>query len=821
MLTKFEKLNNLVYFSDRKNLVDSTWLRDELKAIENDEAIQTYLLELFESGNVYGNSVSSSVAYVIGVTDVAPSRYPDGLTVVHGANNPPDCDLDWPQGDRERMIEYTREKYSPEFVSHIATFGTMKSRTAVKDAARVLGFDYALGDRISKSLPPLIYGADTPLSACLVEHPKFVDGFVAAEGFRSLYDSDPDVKQVVDVALMLEGQVRQSGMHAAGVLIGDRPLSELVPLERRVGGPLFTQWDKYGVESVGLLKMDFLGLINLDIVKSTCDMVGLSTDVIPLDDVDTYGLLSAGDTVGVFQLESPQIRSLARRMQPDSIKDVAAILALYRPGPISQGWHNDYVERKHGRQPVEYFHEDAVPILKDAYGIIYFQEHVMSITRVFAGYSLAEADLFRRAIGKKDASLMESLREGFISGCVDNGYSEEFSSDLFSKLEGFASYCFSSCHSFPYSIVTYWTAYLKTHYPKQYMASLCTYSMSDLEKCALYIHEAKRMGIEVTTPDVNLSTVDFTVAGETIVMGLAAVKGIGRQAAEAIINERSNGPYTSLIDFVTRTNPNVRVLTALAQAGALDAWGPRLGLASIADDVLTQYRKSRPKVETESLFDSNEYWNVEIPNQEYGETERLKKEKEVLGLYVSGHPLYSFEQSFTDVAIADLKELDADKAKLLVMITDVAYKRTKKGDSMAVLTLEDPTGTFESPVFPKTYTKAKGHFSKGDIGLITVRFGTDLSGDRNFVYMGFDRIVKPQEPTVVGDYMYFYLPRGFAQNASYVSKLKSVLLEHRGNVPVSLFVGKQTKLKLTDDFKVKKSPELVAAVKDLFLAYKK
>lgn len=816
--SNFDRIKNLLYFSERKNDVDKNSLKDELKAIQEDEALQIYFLDLFSSGKIYPNDPNSSVAYVLGITNDLPTSYPIGLDVVHGANNPPDCDIDWPQGDRERMIDYTVDKYSPEFVSHITTFSMIKARTAVRDATRVLGYDYALGDVISNSLPPLLYGVDTPLWACLEENQRYAEGYAAAEEFRRLYASNPEVTEVVDTALALEGQIRQAGVHAAGILIGDRPISELAPLECRVDGSVFTQWDKCGVEEIGLLKMDFLGLINLDIIKDTCDAVGITTDNIPLDDDATFDLLRSGDVVGLFQIEGAQMRSLIRQMRPDSIKDIAALLALYRPGPIAQNWHIDYIERKNRIQAVSYFHPDAEPILKDTYGIPCFQEQVMGLARQFAGYSMVDADNLRRIIGKKKPDEMRAERARFVAGCVDAGYGEEFGGKLFEMLEGFAAYGFSKLHSYPYAVVTIWTAYLKTYYPVEYMSALCSYTTNNLEKCAVYIHEAKRMGIPVVTPDVNESSINFTARDGKIVVGLSAIKGIGKSVAEGIVEEQKNGDFLSVMDFIKRCNPSIRTVIALAKAGALDAWGTRLGLIATADDMLKHHRKHKNK--GESLFDAEDYVKWDIPTQEYSDAERLALEKEVLGLYISGHPLDAYQSSRTDINTVDLKEVDLGGYKLLVMITDVKITKTKKGDQMAILTVEDDISSVEVVVFPKSFAKLKEALFVGDIGQLTVRSDINKrSGDKNYIFSSFSKLSKLSQ-RLKGDLLDFYLPRGFVQNGEYMSRLKSIFLANKGDSLISLFAGQQTRVKLTEDFRVDHSPELMDEVKQLFIDFK-
>lgn len=821
-MNSYNKIKNLVYFSDRKNNVDQSHIVDELLALKANPEIADRFMALKESGLLYGNETQSSVAYVMGLTDVSPSGYPIGLDVLHGSMSLPDCDLDFPQADRERVIEYTRQKYGEEYVSHIATFSRIKARTAIRDAARALGYDYDVGDRVAKSMPPLVSGVDTPLWACLERSDKYADGFDAAELFRQMYQVDPVVREIVEAALFLEGQVRQSSLHAAGVLIGDRPLSEVVPEERRADGPTFTQWDKRAVEDLGLLKMDFLGLLNLDIIQATCRAVGISVEDIPIDDKATFDLLASGDVIGCFQVEGSALRKLLRSMQPADIGDISAALALYRPGPIGSNMHVDYVERKRGRQAAVSFHPDADDILGPTQMLLIYQEQLLQIAMRFAGYSLADADALRSVVGKKKVDKMAGERAKFVAGCVGNGYAEVLANEIFDIIEKFGLYGFNLGHSMSYSFITIWTAYLKTHYPRQYMAALCSAHSNDLERCAFYLSEARRMGIKVLTPDVNRSGSVFEAGDDGILVSLAAVKGVGVGIAGEIIGERERGGrFVSLIDFVSRVNPSVTVLTGLAKVGALDEFGTRLGITSVADTILSQYRKYKKKNESNnlSLFDSNEYWSVEISDYEYPDDMLLELEREFLGIYVSGHPLDAYPQPETSVL--DAKTGEEGAVEVLALISDIKYKRTKKGENMAIVVIQDASASVEVLVFPKTYEKAKGRFHVGDIGTMFLNVGESSAGERNYVYRGFEKLGDNRVDTgrQIGEYLNLYLPRGFNSNDTMVAKLKGVLLSHSGRVPVSLFVGKQTKVKLSHEFAVAKSPELLSDINNLFVEF--
>ncbi len=549
-----------------------------------------------------GSAAGCCVAYCLRIVDLDPIRY-DLLFerfLNPGRKQMPDIDMDFDSRYRGEMIRYAAEKYGWDHVAQIVTFSTIKARAAVRDAARVLGYPYSLGDTIAKKMPPLVMGRDTPLYACLELHPKFEDGYKTASELRELYEADPDVRKVVDVARGLEGLRRQDGIHAAAVVITNEPLTEYLPIQRKPGpgdagdeAPIVTQYEMHGVEELGLLKMDFLGLRNLDVLEVTLDLIEEATgerpdiDGIPLDDEATLALLRRADSIGVFQLEGAPMRTLMRSLAPTTFEDVAALVALYRPGPMAANMHNDYADRKNGRKPIEYLHPDMAEVLSDTYGLMIFQEKLMRVAQKFAGYSLEEADNLRKACAKKKRELILTERAKFVSGCERTGYGEALGEKLFDIIEPFADYAFPKAHAFGYGLVAFQTAYLKAHYPAEYFAALLTSIKDDKDKVGVYrLAECRAMGLQVQVPDINASASDFTARTVDrlgiIPFGMSAVRNVGEGLVGQIITEREKeGPFTDFYDFCQRVDPmvlNKRTVESLVKAGAFDSLGhPRRG----------------------------------------------------------------------------------------------------------------------------------------------------------------------------------------------------------------------------------------------------
>ena len=684
-----------------------------------------------------GSAAGCAVAYCLRITELDPIRYD---LLFERFLNPsrismPDIDMDFDSRYRDEMIRYAAERYGRDKVAQIVTFSQIKARAAVRDAARVLGYPYAVGDKVAKAMPPLVMGRDTPLYACLDPHPKYEDGYRVAADLRAMCEADPDVRRVVDVARGLEGLRRQDGIHAAAVVITRDPLTDYLPIQRKPEtgqdperAPVVTQYEMHGVEDLGLLKMDFLGLRNLDVITDTLDVIrrsrGVEVDIdaVPLDDPVTYELLARGDTVGVFQLESPPMRSLIRALAPTSFEDVSALIALYRPGPMSVNMHYDYADRKNGRKPVEFFHPDAADVLSDTYGLMIYQESVMRVAQRFAGYSLAEADNLRKACGKKIRELMAKEREKFEAGVAATGYGPTLGKELFDVIERFADYAFNKSHSFGYGFITYQTAYLKANYPVEYLASLLTSVKTNLDKAGVYLNECRQLGVVVLTPDVNRSESDFvpTPDGKGIYFGLSAVRNVGEGLVELLLRERNeHGPFADFGDFCARVDEKVlnkRTVESLIKGGAFDSLGHRRqGLLAVHEQVIDAAiaRRREHEMGVQTLFglvgdgDGPAFSErIEIPDVDYPKRQRLAFEKEMLGLYVSDHPLMGAErflQRRADCSLADLAEKeDGNRAIVGGVVTGLVRKWTKRGDLMAVFTLEDLADSVECMVFPKT-----------------------------------------------------------------------------------------------------------------------
>jgi len=805
-----------------------------------------------------GSAAGCCVAYCLRIVDLDPIRY-DLLFerfLNPGRKQMPDIDMDFDERYRGEMIRYAAERYGQDHVAQIVTFSTIKARAAVRDAARVLGYPYAVGDRIAKAMPPLLMGRDTPLRACLERTEGYEDGYVAAQGLREMYESDPEARRVIDVAKGLEGLRRQDGIHAAAVVITKEPLTEYLPVQRKPEAgqdpeqaPLVTQYEMHGVERLGLLKMDFLGLRNLSVIERALDLVERTEgqrpdiDAIPLDDEATFAMLQRGDSVGVFQLEGGPMRSLMRSLAPTSFDDVAALVALYRPGPMAANMHLDYADRKNGRKPVTYLHPDLEPILADTYGLMIYQESVMRVAQRIAGYSLAEADNLRKAVGKKVRSLIAAEREKFVAGCVSNGYTAELGTKLFDIIEPFADYAFNKSHAYGYGLVAYQTAWLKAHYPVEYLASLLTSVKDDKDKTAVYLGECRALGIEVLVPDVNRSAAEFTPLTDDdgtrrIVFGLAAVRNVGEGLVERIVAEReANGPFADFYDFCRRVDPvvlNKRTVESLIKAGAFDSLGhPRQGLCLVFEQVVERTLERRreeqagiatlfaaledgPTETTEAYVDTK----VPIPDTEFDKAQRLAFEKEMLGLYVSDHPLAGLEGALarlTECSIADLKDEDPtqgtgrDGAVRVVggVVTGLTRRYTKRGELMATFTLEDLRASIEVFVFPKVMAEVGALLA--DDAVVVVKGRVDLRDDQ--VKLVCMEVQRPQLRVEGAGELRVALPAG-ALTESVVERLKALLAEHPGPEPVFLQVGRTT-VRLPPEFNVDSRRGLVGSLREL------
>ncbi|MDA0717082.1 MAG: DNA polymerase III subunit alpha [Cyanobacteria bacterium] len=689
-----------------------------------------------------GSAAGSLVAYALGITNIDPVT--NGLLFERFLNperkSMPDIDTDFCIERRSEVIDYVTKRYGEEKVAQIITFNRMTSKAVLKDVARVLDIPYGDADRLAK-LIPVVRGKPAKLK-------EMIGAESPAPEFREKYEKDPVVQRWIDMAMRIEGTNKTFGVHAAGVVIAAEPLDELVPLQRNNDGQVITQYFMEDVESMGLLKMDFLGLKNLTMIDKTVDLVrqhsGIKVDPddLPLNDAGTYALLARGDLEGIFQLESSGMRQIVRDLKPTSLQDISSILALYRPGPLDAGLIPRFINRKHGREAIDVAHVKLEPILKETYGIMVYQEQIMKIAQELAGYSLGEADLLRRAMGKKKKSEMAKHQSLFISGATERGVEPQIAEALFEQMVLFAEYCFNKSHSTAYGAVTYQTAYLKAHYPVAYMAALLTVNAGDSAKVQRYIANCNAMGIEVMPPDVNASGIDFTPVGDRILFGLSAVRNLGDGAICQLIEARSgDGQFNSLAELCNRIpgqQLNRRALEALIHSGALDALEPMGNRAQLmADlDLVIDWASSRAKDRASgqgNLFDlfgaqaandsagnSDATGLVDIstapkaaPVSDYPPTEKLRLEKELVGFYLSDHPLKQLAQQvklLSPISLGNLEEMP-DKAKVsaIVMVPELRQVNTRKGDRMAVLQLEDLTGSCEAVVFPKSYARLADH----------------------------------------------------------------------------------------------------------------
>ena len=798
-----------------------------------------------------GSAAGCAVAYSLRITDLDPIRYD---LLFERFLNPsrvsmPDIDMDFDSRHRDEMINYAAERYGRDHVAQIITFGRIKARAAVRDAARVLGYPHSLGDRIAKAMPPLILGRDTPLQSCFEDSEAHHDGYQAAAELRQMYETDTDVAKVVDVAKGLEGMRRQDGIHAAAVVITPEPLTEYMPIQRKpeqgrdpADSPIVTQFEMHGVEDLGLLKMDFLGLRNLDVITDTVKWIqrtrGVTVDIdsMPLDDDATYAMLREGDTIGVFQLESPQVRSLVRSLAPTEFDDVCALVALYRPGPMAANMHNDYADRKNGRRRVEYIHEDAEDILADTYGLMIYQESVMRVAQRFAGYSLAEADSLRKAMGKKIRAAMAAEEEKFIAGVAASGYEPGLGEQLFKIIEQFADYAFNKSHSYGYGLVAYQTAYLKANYPVEYFAALLTSVKSKLENAAVYLNECRQRGIEVAVPDLNRSDSDFTpepdldgAAPGRIVYGLSAVRNVGEGFVSKVISERdSGGPYASFADFVERVDLEVlnkRTLESLIKAGAFDSLGhKRQGLMTVYNGIVDMTVRKRREHEAGvmSLFGQQSDGpsfddRPEVPDAEYERMQRLAYEKEMLGLYISDHPLKGMEgrmRRSTDCTVAELlapRAGDSDAGFRTVggVVTNLQRRWTRRGELMATFWLEDLDGNIEMMVFPRAMTEHGPQLADDAVVLVRGRLDSREDTARFFV-----NEVELVEALADDPPLRVLIPLE-RQSDHFIDELKSLLMEHPGASPVQLQLDKNRLVHLPDNFAVDRAQGLVGELRVL------
>ncbi len=653
------------------------------------------------------------------ITDIDPLQY--GLLFERFLNperiSMPDIDIDFHTRRRGEVIQYVTEKYGREQVAQIITFGTLGARQAIKDVGRVLDMTFGEVERVTKLVPMQL---NIKLKEAIKQEP----------GFNEAAKQDARVQEVLEVAQTLEGMSRNCSMHAAGVVISPVPLKELVPLYKTNKDEIVTQYDMGGLEKLGLLKMDFLGLTTLDIIQDALNLIEKHQGVkiviedLPLDDKASYEIFGRGLTSGIFQFESRGMRDILRKSQPSRVEDLCALNALYRPGPIQGGMVDDFIERKHGRRQVTFDFPVLKEVLEETYGVIVYQEQVMQIANRLAGYSLGEADMLRRAMGKKKLEEMAKHRDRFVQGARERGHNEKKAGHIFDLMEQFAGYGFNKSHSAAYAFVAYVTAYLKAHYPVEFMSALLTSETGNTAKVVKYINECREMGISVLPPDINSSDSEFTPAstgqgGKAIRFGMSAIKNVGPTAVESMIRAREEGgPFRTLYDFCERvdlTAANRRILENLIKAGAMDSLqGNRAQLCAIIDPAMeTGQRAMRDRASGQTgLFglSFDEPANVEIPLPplfDWTPAEKLSGEKEVLGIYVSGHPLDAFDDRISELCdhrTDDLEGLGRGvEVRLCGMFTNIQRKRNKEQKLWASMQLEDRTGAVEAMVFSTQY----------------------------------------------------------------------------------------------------------------------
>lgn len=794
-----------------------------------------------------GSGAGSMCAYAMKITDLDP--IPHGLIFERFLNpermSMPDFDVDFDERRRGEVIKYVTEKYGEERVAQIVTYGTIKAKQAVKDASRVMGHPFAMGEKLTKAMPPDVMGKGVPLSGIYdPNHPRYGEGVE----FRTLVESEPHAKEVVETAKGLEGLKRQWGVHAAGVIMSSEPLIDVIPIMRREqDGQIITQFDYPSCETLGLVKMDFLGLRNLTILDDAIENIRMNRgedidlDALSKDMTDkaTYELLGRGDTLGVFQLDGGGMRSLLRLMQPDNFEDISAALALYRPGPMGANAHTNFALRKNGKQELDFIHPDLTealkPILGMTYGLIIYQEQVMEIAQKLAGYTLGSADLLRRAMGKKKKEVLDAEFANFEQGMLDNGYSRESIQTLWSILLPFSDYAFNKAHTAAYGLVSYWTGYLKANYPAEYMAALLTSVRDDKDKSALYLNECRRMGIKVLPPDVNESVANFAAVGTDIRFGLEAIRNVGRNVVDAVVAAREEkGRFTSFKDFLSKAPAvvcNKRTIESLVKAGAFDGMQEsRQGLVRVHEDYIDHFIdiKRQEAIGQDSLFGGfgddeggigfDDSVLPAVPTSEWDKQTLLGFEREMLGLYVSDHPLFGIEHVLSQHADTSIASLTGEDGKpegstvqIAGLITGLQVKRTKKGDLWAIVTVEDLEGAIECLFFPSAYMTVSTML--GHDKVVAVKGRVNRRDDSVSIYAQ-DLILPditdgPRGPVVV-------TMDTTRATAGKIEQLKSVLSSHPGSTEVHVRLsqaGRSVLMRLDDSYRVNATEALFGDLK--------
>ena len=796
-----------------------------------------------------GSAAGSMASYAMGITDLDPLEH--GLIFERFLNPErvswPDVDVDFDERRRGEVMRYVTEKYGEDRVAQIVTFGTIKAKQALKDSSRLLGFPFAMGEKLTKAMPPAVMGNEISLSGIFDPKDK---RYSEASEFRALHDADADAQRVVELARGIEGLKRQWGVHAAGVIMSSEPLIDIIPIMRRPqDGAIITQFDQPTSESLGLIKMDFLGLRNLTVLDDALDNIVANgkapvvLEDLALDDKLTYELLGRGDTLGVFQLDGGPMRSLLRQLRPDTFEDISAVIALYRPGPMGVNSHTNYALRKNGVQKVEAIHpelaEPLQEVLDETYGLVIYQEQVQKAAQVLAGYTLGQADLLRRAMGKKDAAILDKEFVPFQAGCRERGYSDAAIKAVWDVLVPFAGYAFNKAHSAAYGMVSYWTGYLKANFPTEYMAALLTSVRDDKDKSALYLAECRHMGITVLPPDVNSSVGNFAAVGDDIRFGLGAIRNVGANVVAEIVKTRdAKGDFADFTDFLDKVPAvvcNKRTIESLVKAGAYDSLGhARRALMLIHEQAVDSVVGVKRK-EAEGQFDLFADVglggdddglaggvSVEVPDvADWDKKQRLAFEREMLGLYVSDHPLSGLEHVLSQAAETSLANLLADEpprsegSQIVVagLISTVERRFSKAGNPWAKITLEDMTGSGEILFFGEVYQTFSSMLIEDQVAVVRGRIRKrDDSVELQAVEVSIpDTSLAPDQPVVLT------VPEARC-TPHVVGQLREVLSTHPGGTEVQVQVtgpGRATVLRLQDSLRVQRSSALFGDLKAL------
>ena len=847
-LTAEEYLKNLVYEGAKnvyKELSEEITERIEYELdVINSMGFASYFLIVgdlisyakenkIRTGAGRGSAAGSIVSYCLGITGIEPLKY--GLLFERflnkGRKELPDIDMDFDERYRNDVIDYVVEKYGQDKVAHIVTFATIKAKQAIRDSSRVLGLPFSAGDKVAKLMPPMILGNTATLSECLSLDEDNNSGYSkefysASSELRAQYKNDEEVRQIIDIALGLEGLRRQDGIHAAAVVISPDVITNFLPVQKKgKDAELVTQYEMHTVEQLGLLKMDFLGLRNLSIIDRTLELIddeSFNIDELPLTDKKTFELFSSGKMTGVFQLESRVAQATARSLKPKRFEDIVALVALIRPGPLGANMHIEFADRATGKKEIEFLHNDLKEILEETYGVILYQEQVMQIAQKISGFQLDEADDLRKAMGKKIPKVMEQQRKKFTDGALQNGYSEQFSMELFDQIAFFAGYGFNKSHSVPYALLAYQTAYLKANYPAEYLSACLTAVKRDKERTAVFLAEARDIGVNVKTPDINLSTEDFSVANGEILFGLSAIRNVGDITAEKIVFERQNGNYQTVQDFLARTDSrslNKRGVEAMIQGGAFDKFGfPRRGLFEAILDLIEDakgLKKEKNNSQT-SLFEFDEKSTdlTTIKNIEWEKKELLDREREMLGFFVSEDPLEGYGEIFRSesthsvIELMDLEEDEEVNVAITGLVSNVQKRVSRRGNAWIQFDLQESTGSLGVLVFNKLVDKYNAQLD-GELYLKVS--GTYVGGTENNIRARDFEMIEPSKLMTDLD----ITPLKISVEEEMMDKnnlilLKELLEKHPGSSKVELEVNNETGIKLLElkNIKVKKTTEL-------------